>query len=494
MLTIDEIKQFLDEDMTSELKRKARTGDAYYNGEHDILQYRMFYFNTDGKLVEDEYRTNNKIPHPFFTELVDQGTQYVMSGADDGFIMSKDPKLQKELDAYFNNNKKFKVELSETITGQQSKGFDYMYTYMGKDGRLQFENADCLGVVEVEGRFAKDGKEQRIHKYLDRIDKDNNKQWKILVIDDENTYYYKQADDGKIELDSDKELNPRPHAVYQKDGKLYKKTNYRLLPFFRLDYNKKRISLLKPVKPLIDDYDLMASSLSNNLVDFDTPIHVIKGFRGNNLDELQTNLKTKKLIGVGEAGGVEVKTVDVPYQARQAKLELDEKSIYKFGMGLNMAGLKDTAATTNIAIKAAYSLLELRCGKIIDQLELFLQEIVQAVLAEINDREGTDYQLTDVYFDFTPEIMSNAQENAQIELTEAQKQQTVINTLLALAERLDDESLMKLICEQLDLDYDEIKSKLPKPDEAVDEEEGAEDTLDGVEPDDPEPTGGGVGE
>lgn len=74
---------------------------------------------------------------------------------------------------------------------------------------------------------------------------------------------------------------------------------------------------------------------------------------------------TKKLIGIPDEGnaGVDIKTVDVPYQARQAKLELDEKGIYKFGMGLNMSGLKDTSATTNIAIKAAYSLLEMRCSR-----------------------------------------------------------------------------------------------------------------------------------
>lgn len=100
----------------------------------------------------------------------------------------------------------------------------------------------------------------------------------------------------------------------------------------------------------------MASSLSNNLIDFDAPIYAIKGFEGDNLDELQTNLKTKKIVGLGEEGGIDIKTVDVPYQARQAKLELDEKNIYRFGMGLNTAGLKDTSATTNIAIKAAYSL------------------------------------------------------------------------------------------------------------------------------------------
>lgn len=479
MLTKEEIKQFLDEDSASMLKKNARIGQKYYEADHDILGYRMFYYNSDGKLVEDEYRSNIKIPHPFFTELVDQGTQFTLSGADDGIIRSDDTKLQEQLDLYFNKNKKFMLELAETITGQQAKGFDYMHAYKGKDDRLEFENADCLGVVEVEGRFADDGKDQIIYKYLDRIDKESKMQWKVLVIDDENTYFFKQTDNGEIEEDESEKVNPRPHALYQKGGKLFKR-DFGFLPFFRLDMNKKKISLLKPVKPLIDDYDLMASSLSNNLVDFDTPLLVVKGFQGDNLDELQVNTKTKKLMGVDDDGGVEIKTVDVPYQARVAKLDQDEKSIYRFGMGLNMSGLKDTAATTNIAIKAAYSLLEMRCNKIIDQLEVFLQQIVEVVLDEINDKNGTDYRMDQVWFNFKPEIMSNAQENAQIGLTEAQRKQAEINTLLGLADRLDDETLMQLICEQLDIEYEQIKDKLPDPDEAENTVKTVQGTLDGV--------------
>lgn len=479
MLTKEEIKQFLDEDSASMLKKNARIGQKYYEADHDILGYRMFYYNSDGKLVEDKYRSNIKIPHPFFTELVDQGTQFTLSGADDGIIRSDDTKLQKQLDLYFNKNKKFMLELAETITGQQAKGFDYMHAYKGKDDRLEFENADCLGVVEVEGRFADDRKDQIIYKYLDRIDKESKMQWKVLVIDDENTYFFKQTDNGEIEEDESEKVNPRPHALYQKGGKLFKR-DFGFLPFFRLDMNKKKISLLKPVKPLIDDYDLMASSLSNNLVDFDTPLLVVKGFQGDNLDELQVNTKTKKLMGVDDDGGVEIKTVDVPYQARVAKLDQDEKSIYRFGMGLNMSGLKDTAATTNIAIKAAYSLLEMRCNKIIDQLEVFLQQIVEVVLDEINDKNGTDYRMDQVWFNFNPEIMSNAQENAQIELTEAQRKQAEINTLLGLADRLDDETLMQLICEQLDIEYEQIKDKLPDPDEAENTVKTVQGTLDGV--------------
>lgn len=479
MLTVQEIKQFLDEDSASLLKQAARVGQDYYEGKHDILDYRMFYWSDEDKLVEDHTRSNVKIPHPYFTELVDQGTEYVLSGDEDIF-QSEDEGLQKWLDLYFNKNRRFMAELSETITGQQAKGFDYMFCYKDSNDMLVFENADCLGVVEVEGRFAEDGKEQRIYRYVDRVDKEGHVQQKILVIDDEFTWFYHQTDDGKIEEDDTVETNPLPHnMVKDKNGKLFKK-KFGFLPFFRLDFNKKRRSLLHPVKPLIDDYDIMASSLTNNLIDFDHPLHVVKGFMGDDLDKLQKNLKTKKLIGADEDGGVEVHTVDIPYQARIAKLELDEKGIYKFGMGLNLSGLKDTTATTNLAIKAAYSLLELRAKKMVDQLEMFLEEITEHVIVWINGKEGTAYTIDQVDFVFKPEIMSNAQENAQIELTDAQKQQTQINTLLSLSTQLDNETLMRRICEILDIDYDDIKDKLPDPDEAGNAVNSAQIALDGA--------------
>ena len=480
MLSTEEIKQFITDDSTSEKKAFARKGQAYYEGDHDIKQYRLFYYNADGGLVEDKTRSNIKIPHPFFTELVDQAVQYILSGKD-GFIRSDKPELQAELDSYFNNNEDFTAELSEVITGCQAKGFEYMYAYKNEYDRLSFMCADSIGVVEVRDKDTDDGCAYVIYWYIDRIDKGNKKIKRIQVWDAETVYYYVQSNDGEIKKDDAEKINPKPHTLYKKEGDtaIYYK-GFGFIPFFRLDNNKKQFSSLKTVKDLIDDYDLMASSLSNNLVDFDTPIHVVKGFQGDNLDELQTNLKTKKIIGVDEDGGVEVKTVDVPFQAREAKLNLDEKNIYRFGMGLNTAGLKDTAATTNIAIKAAYSLLDLKCSKLEIRLKQFLRKIIKVVIAEINDLNGTDYQMNDVYIDFEHEIMSNAQENAQIKLTEAQAKQAEINTLLSLAAQLDNETLMQLICDVLDLDWDELKDKLPDPDEAYKAAQDAQNALNGV--------------
>ena len=380
MLTIEEIQRFIDEDRTSEKKMFARKGQAYYDGDHDIKQYRLFYYNADGELVEDKTRSNVKIPHPFFTELVDQAVQYVLSGKD-GFVKSNNAELQAELDSYFNQNEDFVAELSEVLTGCMSKGFEYMYAYKNAENRISFMCADSIGVIEVRAKDTDDNTEYVIYWYVDRIEKGHKKIKRIQVWDKDQTYYFVQTDEGKIVEDDSEKLNPKPHTLYKKmnDNNTYYE-NFGFIPFFRLDNNKKQFSCLKTVKELIDDYDLMASSLSNNLIDFDTPIHVVKGFEGDSLDELQQNLKTKKIIGMESTdtgAGVDIKTVDVPFQARQVKLELDEKNIYRFGMGLNTAGLKDTNATTNIAIKAAYSLLDLKCSKLEIRLKQFLKKILK---------------------------------------------------------------------------------------------------------------------
>lgn len=484
MLTVEEIEQFINDDATSEKKRFAKKGQSYYDGDHDIKGYRLFYYNENGDLVEDKTRTNIRISHPFFTELVDQAVQYILSG-DKGIVRSDIPGLQKELDKYFNNNDDFMAELSEVLTGCQAKGFEYMYAYKNAEDRTSFECADSIGVIEIRAKDTDSNCEHIIWWYIDRIDKGHKTIKRIQVWDKDETWYYVKSDNGKIELDNSEKINPKPHILSKEDGdpNTYY-DGYGFIPFFRLDNNKKQFSGVRTVKDLIDDYDLMASSLSNNLVDFDMPIHVVKGFQGDNLGELQRNIKTKKIVGVDENGDVEIRTVDIPYQARQTKLELDEKNIYRFGMGLNTAGLKDTNATTNIAIKAAYSLLDLKCSKLEIRLKQFLRKLVRVVIDEINHKNNADYQAADVYFKFDHEIMSNAQENAQIALTNAQEQQTKITTLLNLAAQLDQETIIQGICDILDVDYEEIKDKIPKEDDSI---EDAQRTLDSM-------TGGGAGE
>lgn len=479
MLTPSEIKTFIDNDAASTKKQLAKVGLRYYESDHDIKNYRIFFFDADGNLQEDPTKSNIKISHPFFTELVDQEVQYMLSGKD-GFVKSDNPELQTELDTYFNDNEDFLSELYEVLTGAISKGFEYAYAYKDKDDRIAFQCADSMGVVEVRPKETADGCEYVIYHYIDRIGKDNKKIKRIQVWDETQTYYFCQEDNGSIVNDESIKLNPRPHTIWHKDGdESTYFDGFGFIPFFRLDNCKKQFSGLKPIKALIDDYDLINCGLSNNIQDTNEALYVVKGFQGDNLDELMVNIKAKKHIGVDEDGGVDVQTVDIPYEARKAKLEVDEKNIYRFGMGFNSAQLGD-GNITNIVIKSRYALLDLKCNKLEIRLKQFMRKLLKVVLKEINDTQGTDYQMKDVYFDFQREIMTNAADNAQIELVDAQKQQTQITTLLNLASYLDNETLMQNICDVLDLDYEELKGKLPKPEDDPTAE--AQAALGAVEP------------
>lgn len=492
MLTPQEIKSLIESDYNSDKKRFARIGRRYYDGDHDIKKSRIFFIDKDGKVHEDHTKSNVQICRPFFAELVDQSAQHQLSNKE-AFVKSDDTKLQEYLDVYFNDNEDFRAELHELMVGHEIDGDGYFYAYKRKDGRTDFMYAESGGVVEVRKTETDDGCEYVIYWYVDRIGKDNKKIKRIQVWDDKQVAFFSQVDDGAIVPDETEKPNPRPHSLYKKDGDdaTYFE-DYGKIPFFRMDNNRRRISSLKRVKDHIDDYDLMNCGLSNNIQDAAEVLVVVRGFEGDDLDEIMQNMRAKKHIGTPTPdSNVEYRTIDIPVEARKAKMEIDEKNIYCDGRGVNVDALKDSNATVSVAIKTAYFRLDLKCEEKETRLKQFMRKLLDVVLEEINRENETDYQQGDVYFDFSRESITNALEVAQIELTEAQKRQTEITTILNIGEKLDNETMMQLICEQLDIDYEEIKDKLPQPeDDALYAPAAARSALDGIIPEDDEAAGG----
>lgn len=479
MLKPEEIKELIDADRASSRKQRAMVGQRYYEGQHDILQYRMFYYNADGKLVEDTTRSNMRIPHPFFTELVDQLAAYMLS-FEENPIRAKDAAegLQDWLDTYFDDD--FWSEIGDLITGANAKGFDYLYGYKNEDDRLAFQCADGLGVVEVREKDASDEQAYVIYWYVEHVGK--NDVTHVQVHGQTEIWYYTlNRKSGKVELDEDQPLNPRPNVVYtDAKGQKYGK-GLGFIPFWRLDNCKRQASGLEPIKGIIDDYDLMKCGLSNNLQDFDHPIYAVRGFDGNDLDELSTNLRTKKTIGTSDAGGLDIMTVSIPVEARKANLEEDEKNIYRFGMGFNSSQAGD-GNITNVVIRSRYTLLDLKANKLEKQLRKLLKKIIRPVLDEINAREGTDYQMADVYFDFERNVPTNVAENVQNDYARAQTKQLEVNTLLNAAAQIGDEAVLKALCDLFELDVDEIKAQLEET--AQETPEAAQNALDQVVTDD----------
>ena len=452
----EQLVSLINKDRNSDKKRIARVCERYYEARHDILDYKLYYFNADGELVEDTTRSNIKISHPFYTELVDQKISYLLSKFN---ITSEDEKLNQELQKYFDDD--FKNELAEVSEESSKLGFGYMYSYIDKNFKTRFKSAIAIGVKEI---YKEDTDELQyiLYYYLDRLEKNKKVITRIEVHDGDQTFYYVLRG-RKLEADKKKKINPQPHKTWteqRKDGIHTYGEGLGYIPFFRLDNNRKQFSDLKPIKALIDDYDLMSCGLSNNLQDISEGVYVVKGYEGTDLNELQKNIKTKKIVGVGEGGDVDIKTIDIPVAARQAKLDLDEKNIYRFGMGINTNAIGDNL--TNVNIKSRYALLDLKCNKAERKLRPFLKNLIQIVLDEINQSDGTAYTIDMVKIGLEREVMTNAVDNAQIKQYEAQTRQLEINTILDVASSFPDEKIIKMICDVLDIDYDDIKNDVKK--------------------------------
>ena len=234
MLSLEEIAFFIQEDYSSERKSFARIGQRYYDGEHDILHSKLFYYDAEGEIQEDKTRSNIKIPHPFFTELVDQQAQYMLNG--EAFIKSDNPDLQRELDKVFTDD--FTSELTETITSTATKGFGYMYCYKDANDNFRFENADSMGVVEVRAKDTDDNCKYVIYWYIDKNTKAQKKIKRIQVWTDKEIYFYTQSDDGAIVIDDTEEINPRPHIIYKDEKGSLTYDTFGYIPFFDIDNNK----------------------------------------------------------------------------------------------------------------------------------------------------------------------------------------------------------------------------------------------------------------
>lgn len=468
------LKKAIKEDKISQKKDAARTGQRYYDYEHDILQNRIFYIDDNGKLQEDKTASNIKIPHPFFTEQVDQKVQYVLSNPAE--VTTEDETFQERLNEYYDDD--MQLFLQESLEGTSIKGHEYAYARTNSEDRICFQVSDSLQTFDVYD----DNNERRatIRYYTKDITR-NGKNVPVThaeVWDSEKVTFFLEDKNGNFKLDDRKELNPRPHVVAITEGGELLQRNHGTIPFYRLSNNKKEKTDLAPIKRLIDDYDLMACFLSNNLQDFAEAIYVVRGFRGDDLSTLRQNIKAKKTVGVSSDGGVDIQTIEIPTEARKAKLAIDKESIYHFGMAFDSTQIADSNGTvTNVAIQSGYSLLDMKCNKATVRLKAMIAWMNDLIVKDINRRFGTSYKTSDITVTITPKTVVNTKELAEVDKLEAETKHVLIQGLVAAAPYLSDEAIMEQICDYYELDYKEVLKQL---------EEQDTDSLDGDEEDAPE--------
>lgn len=460
------VKEFVNRVVDRPKKQYARIADRYYEIEHDILNKRIFYMDAHGQLVEDTMAANNQIPHGFFTEQIDQKVQYLLSKGIT--FKTENQKLEERLKDYIDED--FQLFANEIVEGASKRGAEYAYARTDANDRLRFQTSNLLTTDTVlDDNFEEVAV---IRRYTDVVWKDD-KETSVTyaeVYTDENVSFFVSEDNKPFVPDESIEINPRPHVVGVTDDGETISRNYGRIPFYRLSNNRNETSDLKPIKALIDDYDMMSSFLSNNLQDYDKPIYVVTGFKGENMKELREKIKMNGAVSLGAPNGegsLDLKTYNIPYEARKVKMELDKENIYKFGMGFD-SSQSGGSNITNIEIKSRYSLLDLKCNKIEPRLRGLLKWCLELILQDIQRLHNETYDINEVEIIIERNTIFNDTDTANRENIQAQTEQVRLQSLLLIAPRIGDIATLEKICEELELDFDEVLQALQEADLGLD--------------------------
>lgn len=438
--------------------KRANTGIDYYNGQNAILKNKIMYIDDNGNWKEDKTASNIRIPHRFMTELVKQKVQFLLANPLEIELDDDKQEMLPYLEQYYNED--FQQLLQDLVTSTSQKGFDYLYAQQTPDDKISFIVADGLKITPVTDdygnvlRIVRTWKEE-VNNAVDGKHTLHHAE----VYTQDVVYFFVATDKQDYVIDTTKVPNPMPHVLVANTDVTGTELSGRSLgtiPFYRLQNNANEETDLDPIKDLIDDFDIMNAYMSNDLQDLSGAIMVLQGDTDTSTAEMRTNIKAKKAVITGDnEASFDLKTYNIPYEGRKAKMDIDRDMIYKFGMGFDSSQVGD-GNITNVVIMSRYTLLNMKANELETRLQKMLKWINQLVVADINRINKTAFNPDDVTFVFNRDMLVNQSDNANVKKLEADTKSENIQTLLAAAPMLDSNTVLQAICAALDLDYDEV--------------------------------------
>lgn len=169
-------------------------------------------------------------------------------------------------------------------------------------------------------------------------------------------------------------------------------SNYSRLPVIPLWASEERRSeLTNAIKSKIDLYDRILSDFGDNLDRACDVYWVLNNFGGTTSDIADTLATIEQLKavanmsdGTGTSSTAEPHTIEVPYAARKAALEILQKQLYSDYMALSMDELTG-GSLTNVAIETAMLNLNLKADRYEWQCFQFVQNVLRLLGVETEE-------------------------------------------------------------------------------------------------------------
>lgn len=440
----------------SEQYKWAEIGEAYDKQQNTtIMRYRKLLYTVSGQAIPDNFNANHKLPSNFYNRFNVQENQYLLG-----------------------NGASFENEETKDLLGTKKKAFDTVMQKLGKIALTQgeafgFYNLDHIDVFEfLEFVPLYDEEDGALKAGIRFWQIDDSKPLRATLYElDGYTEYIKRKEDNTMKIYKDK----RPYVLKvrysEADGKeIYDGENYPGFPIVPLWGNQDHVNKIRAWQPKIDCYDLIESGFANDVDDASLIFWTITNAGGMDDIDLAKFIQHMKTVHAatvdgGEGGAkAEAHTVDVPVTARETYLNRLEKDLYKDAMALDTEAIAN-GNTVATAIRAAYEPLNNKT----DDFEYCVVEFIQGILE-----------------------LAGIEDNPTFKRSTIINQTEETNMVLAAAEYLDDETILKhlpfLNIDEIDdilkrKDKEEsdryVDLKAMMDDELEDMANGSEDTIEG---------------
>lgn len=447
------IKTLIDEFIMSDGYRDMLAGERYFKIKNDILnkqlnQYSVF--NQETKQIEKKSNTNKsneRLPHSFYKKQVNQKKTYI-AGKPMSIVYNTPIEGNKKTEVQKKEEKKitnlvwdklgynFEELIKNRIVDASNAGRAWIHPNY-RDGKLVFEkyvSKECRPIYDNETESYLVG---MIHFYTIEDLEENKEKIYVEFWDEKEVRYYieEKYNDGRESVFIEDVTRPRSGCHFTREvydsvlNNLVKieKHSWGRVPFIEIKNNEERETDLKPIKNLIDAYDLINSNYVNTVEDLKEIIWLITGYGAEDLLALIENLRVNGIARTNDTTGkIDAKLLPIPYEAREALLKRLKELIYEFGRAVDTTN-KDLIgqAPSGVSLEFLYSDLDMKADDIITSLRASIYEILWYVLYDLKMENQITSNVNE--FDFKIEFNKSRIFN-EIEKVQALSNDQVLST------------------------------------------------------------------
>ena len=399
----------IDEWKRSRKRKEQITGDAYYEGFHDILTRKRTIIGEDGKLQEVDNLPNNRLVDNQFALMVDQKTNYLVGKPFS--LTCKNKTYSEFLNKVF--DKRFKRLLKYVCEDALKGGIGWLYPYYGDDGKLAFKHFPAHEILPFWADDDHTILDCAVRLYPQEVWSGYTKEIVERVEIFKSDGLYRYVYDGTT-LTPDEQLGEHENYFSVDDGEETVELNWERIPLIPFKYNKQEIPLIRRVKTLQDGINTMISDFENNMQeDARNTILVLKNYDGENLGEFRHNLSTYGAVKVREDGGVETLQVEINAENYKGILELLKKSLIENARGYDAKDDRLSGNPNQMNIQSMYSDIDLDANGMETEFQAAFEELLWFINQDFSNRGLGDYEGAELQIVFNRDILINETESIE---------------------------------------------------------------------------------